>query len=130
MHATAPTRKASSTIRIGTCNTGRFRYGHALAEREAVASMGPTGDSYDNTLTEAMNTLHNPGARHQWFLEAQQQNLDPSALIALWTSAGKPVHQFIPKITAPRTSDPPRYDTAFDPQDGDHLRKGWAGRPH
>ena len=35
-----------------------IRYGQALAAEEAVASVGPTGDSYDNALAEALNSLY------------------------------------------------------------------------
>ena len=34
-----------------------LRYGQALAEQEAVASVGSKGDSYDNALAEALNSL-------------------------------------------------------------------------
>ncbi|MBF0696994.1 integrase core domain-containing protein [Actinomyces bowdenii] len=35
-----------------------IRYGAALAECEAVASVGSKGDSYDNALAEALNSLY------------------------------------------------------------------------
>ena len=35
-----------------------IRYGQALSECEAVASVGSTGDSYDNALAEALNSLY------------------------------------------------------------------------
>lgn len=35
------------------------RYGQALAEEDAVASVGSKGDSYDNALAEALNSLDN-----------------------------------------------------------------------
>ena len=35
-----------------------IRYGAALSECEAVASVGSTGDSYDNALAEALNSLY------------------------------------------------------------------------
>ena len=34
------------------------RYGQALARCQAVASVGSTGDSYDNALAEALNSLY------------------------------------------------------------------------
>lgn len=34
------------------------RYGEALAEQDAVASVGSKGDSYDNALAEALNSLY------------------------------------------------------------------------
>lgn len=34
------------------------RYGEALAEQQAVASVGSKGDSYDNALAEALNSLY------------------------------------------------------------------------
>lgn len=34
-----------------------IRYGEALAEQDAVASVGSKGDSYDNALAEALNSL-------------------------------------------------------------------------
>lgn len=34
------------------------RYGQALAQCKAVASVGSRGDSYDNALAEALNSLH------------------------------------------------------------------------
>ena len=34
-----------------------IRYGEALAEQDAVASVGSRGDSYDNALAEALNSL-------------------------------------------------------------------------
>ena len=34
-----------------------IRYGQALAEQDAVASVGSRGDSYDNALAEALNSL-------------------------------------------------------------------------
>lgn len=34
-----------------------IRYGQALAEQDAVASVGSRGDSYDNVLAEALNSL-------------------------------------------------------------------------
>lgn len=34
-----------------------IRYGQALAEQDAVASVGSKGDSYDNALAEALNSL-------------------------------------------------------------------------
>ena len=34
------------------------RYGQALARYQAVASVGSTGDSYDNTLAEDLNSLY------------------------------------------------------------------------
>ncbi|MGO1354674.1 MULTISPECIES: IS3 family transposase [Brachybacterium] len=34
-----------------------IRYGQVLAEQEAVASVGSRGDSYDNALAEALNSL-------------------------------------------------------------------------
>ena len=37
------------------------RYGQALARCQAVASVGSTGDSYDNALAEALNSLMCPG---------------------------------------------------------------------
>ena len=35
-----------------------IRYGQALADCEAVASVGSKGDSYDNALAEALNSLY------------------------------------------------------------------------
>ena len=35
-----------------------IRYGAALAEADAVASVGSKGDSYDNALAEALNSLY------------------------------------------------------------------------
>ena len=35
-----------------------IRYGQALSECEAVASVGSKGDSYDNALAEALNSLY------------------------------------------------------------------------
>ncbi|GAA4852711.1 hypothetical protein GCM10023221_35670 [Luteimicrobium xylanilyticum] len=35
-----------------------IRYGRALAEQDAVASVGSKGDSYDNALAEALNSLY------------------------------------------------------------------------
>ena len=35
-----------------------IRYGEALAEQDAVASVGSRGDSYDNALAEALNSLY------------------------------------------------------------------------
>ena len=35
-----------------------IRYGQALSEAEAVASVGSKGDSYDNALAEALNSLY------------------------------------------------------------------------
>lgn len=35
-----------------------IRYGEALAEQDAVASVGSKGDSYDNALAEALNSLY------------------------------------------------------------------------
>jgi len=35
-----------------------IRYGQALAEQDAVASVGSKGDSYDNALAEALNSLY------------------------------------------------------------------------
>lgn len=35
-----------------------LRYGQALAEQDAVASVGSKGDSYDNALAEALNSLY------------------------------------------------------------------------
>lgn len=35
-----------------------IRYGQALAEEHAVASVGSKGDSYDNALAEALNSLY------------------------------------------------------------------------
>lgn len=35
-----------------------LRYGQALADEEAVASVGSKGDSYDNALAEALNSLY------------------------------------------------------------------------
>ena len=40
------------------CSTGPVRYGQALAECEAVASVGSKGDSYDNALAEALNSMY------------------------------------------------------------------------
>ena len=34
------------------------RYGQALAQCKAIASVGSTGDSYDNALAEALNSLY------------------------------------------------------------------------
>lgn len=34
------------------------RYGQALVQCKAVASVGSRGDSYDNALDEALNSLH------------------------------------------------------------------------
>jgi putative transposase len=34
------------------------RYTQRLAEAKAVASVGSTGDSYDNAMAEAFNSLH------------------------------------------------------------------------
>lgn len=34
------------------------RYGQALADCQAVASVGSKGDSYDNALAEALNSLY------------------------------------------------------------------------
>ena len=39
-----------------------IRYGQALADCEAVASVGSKGDSYDNALAEALNSLYKAGA--------------------------------------------------------------------
>ena len=35
-----------------------IRYGQTLAQCEAVASVGSRGDSYDNALAEALNSLY------------------------------------------------------------------------
>lgn len=35
-----------------------IRYGQTLAQCEAVASVGSKGDSYDNALAEALNSLY------------------------------------------------------------------------
>lgn len=35
-----------------------FRYGEALDDEQAVASVGSKGDSYDNALAEAVNSLY------------------------------------------------------------------------
>ncbi|WP_164505378.1 integrase core domain-containing protein [Actinobaculum sp. 313] len=35
-----------------------IRYGQALSEADAVASVGSKGDSYDNALAEALNSLY------------------------------------------------------------------------
>lgn len=35
-----------------------IRYGQALADCDAVSSVGSTGDSYDNALAEALNSLY------------------------------------------------------------------------
>ena len=35
-----------------------IRYGQALSDCEAVASVGSKGDSYDNALAEALNSLY------------------------------------------------------------------------
>jgi len=35
-----------------------IRYGRALAEEDAVASVGSKGDSYDNAFAEALNSLY------------------------------------------------------------------------
>ena len=45
-----------------TCDRGvqyrSIRHGQALSDCEAVASVGSTGDSYDNALAEALNSLY------------------------------------------------------------------------
>ena len=35
-----------------------IRYGEALAEQDAVASVGSSGDSSDNALTETLSSLY------------------------------------------------------------------------
>ena len=44
------------------------RYGQALAECDVVASVGSRGDSYDNAMAEALNSLYKAELidRHRW----------------------------------------------------------------
>ncbi len=42
---------------IETAQYRAIRYGQTLAEQDAVASVGSKGDSYDNALAEALNSL-------------------------------------------------------------------------
>ena len=44
------------------------RYGKALAESRVVASVGSKGDSYDNAMTEALNSVYKAELidRKQW----------------------------------------------------------------
>ncbi|RLP11435.1 IS3 family transposase [Propionibacterium australiense] len=48
-----------------------IRYGQALSEADAVASVGSVGDSYDNALTEALNSLYKAEfIRNRHYLDA------------------------------------------------------------
>lgn len=51
-----------------------IRYGQALAAQDAVASVGSKGDSYDNALAEALNSLGVPPAALPW---GSQGRTDP-----------------------------------------------------
>ena len=45
-----------------------IRYGQALAESNAIASVGSKGDSYDNAMAEALNSVYKAELidRKQW----------------------------------------------------------------
>ena len=43
---------------VETAQYRAIRYGEALAEQDAVTSVGSRGDSYDNALAESLNSLY------------------------------------------------------------------------
>lgn len=70
----AERRRAGEDVRGLTHHSDRgvqyraVRYGQALAECDVVASVGSRGDSYDNAMAEALNSLYKAELidRHRW----------------------------------------------------------------
>lgn len=53
---------------IEACKYRSVAYGEALAESKVVASVGSKGDSYDNAMAEALNSVFKAELidRHRW----------------------------------------------------------------
>lgn len=116
------------------------RKGHLFAYLQFAPARQATTNQVEsvNARIRASNRIHRGLSEEHmtraidWALYQRTENpRDPLEILAQWDKAGQPASPLIPinrKRPRPGNGAPRRYDTHFDPADGNGIQQGWAGR--